>query len=348
MKQPNTPPLQSGSAARKLVLKALLLLLPFAGIVVLYFHDDPFMTLRRYPVYDSAVMLNEEMVGWNIYRNNRDSIPFNSFILGNSCTMAFPCRMWEQHLDPGDRAIRLFGNGESMRAIYLKLQALERDSAELKNVLLVLDGTSLSRSQVQSGYSFLLPPEVSGQSLVGVQLKLLQTFALPNFLFAYLRYRMTGTISSSMKYMNPYGRIRNPQNNDALNPRERLIDEQQEAYWRDRPKEFPPRPAQEVVAAPVIGDEQAQLLRQIAALLHRYRTKVRLIISPDYDQLKLNPADKAVLDHLFGRGVVFDFSGINAYTADYHNYYERGHYRPILGERLLQTVYEENEGRKSR
>ena len=141
MKQPNTPPLQSGSAARKLVLKALLLLLPFAGIVVLYFHDDPFMTLRRYPVYDSAVMLNEEMVGWNIYRNNRDSIPFNSFILGNSCTMAFPCRMWEQHLDPGDRAIRLFGNGESMRAIYLKLQALERDSAELKNVLLVLDGT---------------------------------------------------------------------------------------------------------------------------------------------------------------------------------------------------------------
>jgi len=294
------------------------------------------------------VMLNEEMVGWNIYRNNRDSIPFNSFILGNSCTMAFPCRMWEQHLDPGDRAIRLFGNGESMRAIYLKLQALERDSAELKNVLLVLDGTSLSRSQVQSGYSFLLPPEVSGQSLVGVQLKLLQTFALPNFLFAYLRYRMTGTISSSMKYMNPYGRIRNPQNNDALNPRERLIDEQQEAYWRDRPKEFPPRPAQEVVAAPVIGDEQAQLLRQIAALLHRHRTKVRLIISPDYDQLKLNPADKAALDHLFGRGVVFDFSGINAYTADYHNYYERGHYRPILGERLLQAVYEENEGRKSR
>ena len=238
--------------------------------------------------------------------------------------------------------------GGRMRAIYLKLQALERDSAELKNVLLVLDGTSLSRSQVQSGYSFLLPPEVSGQSLIGVQLKLLQTFALPNFLFAYLRYRMTGTISSSMKYMNPYGRIRNPQNNDALNPRERLIDEQQEAYWSDRPKEFPPRPAQEVVAAPVIGDEQAQLLRQIAALLHRHRTKVRLIISPDYDQRKLNPADKAALDHFFGRGVVFDFSGINAYTADYHNYYERGHYRPILGERLLQAVYEEDEGGKSR
>ena len=103
-----------------------------------------------------------------------------------------------------------------------------------------------------------------------------------------------------------------------------------------------------MVAAPVIGDEQAQLLRQIAALLHRHRTKVRLIISPDYDQLKLNPADKAALDHLFGRGVVFDFSGINAYTADYHNYYERGHYRPILGERLLQAVYEEDEGRKSR
>ena len=40
-----------------------------------------------------------------------------------------------------------------------------------------------------------------------------------------------------------------------------------------------------------------------------------------------------------GKENVFDFSGINEYTNDIHNYYERGHYRPILGARLLQKVY---------
>lgn len=43
-----------------------------------------------------------------------------------------------------------------------------------------------------------------------------------------------------------------------------------------------------------------------------------------------------ILKDIFGYENVFDFSGINEYTNDIHNYYERGHYRPILGALLLQ------------
>ena len=32
-------------------------------------------------------------------------------------------------------------------------------------------------------------------------------------------------------------------------------------------------------------------------------------------------------------------SGINEFTEDYHNYYEAGHYRPLLGNKLLERIY---------
>ena len=41
----------------------------------------------------------------------------------------------------------------------------------------------------------------------------------------------------------------------------------------------------------------------------------------------------------YGAENVYDFSGINEFTKDYHNYYESGHYRPSLGNKLLERIY---------
>ncbi|MBP7266283.1 MAG: histidine kinase, partial [Bacteroides sp.] len=52
------------------------------------------------------------------------------------------------------------------------------------------------------------------------------------------------------------------------------------------------------------------------------------------------PADVKTLKRFFGKRNVFDFTGINEYTEDIHNYYEPGHYRPALGKRLMEKIYE--------
>lgn len=328
---------------KQLAWKALLFTLPFWMVVALYYHDDPFMVLRRYAIYDSDVTLNEAYTGWNIYKNRRESLHINSFILGNSCTMAFPCGEWEKHLNENDHSVRLSGNAESMKAILLKLQALERDHAEIKNVLMILDRTSLAKTSLQSSFSFILPPDISRRNSFSIQMEFLQAFILPDFLFPYLKYRITGTVSPSMKYMNPYGRVRNSLNNDAINPRERMITQEGEAYWKNHQSEFPPRDGLERTAERAIYQPQRALLNEIADLLRTHHTSIRLIISPDYNQKKLHPADKEALDLIFGRGNVFDFSGINKYTADYHYYYEQGHYRPLLGVKLLDNIYNVSE-----
>lgn len=134
------------SAAMRFTMKLSILLTPFIALLVVYFLNDPFMVLRHYNRYDnSPVMLNEGYIGWQMYINNRDSIAFDSFIMGNSCTMAYQCHEWEKYLD-GGRAVRLFGNAESIAAISKKLQALERNGAEIKNLLLILDKESWGKT----------------------------------------------------------------------------------------------------------------------------------------------------------------------------------------------------------
>lgn len=85
-----------------------------------------------------------------------------------------------------------------------------------------------------------------------------------------------------------------------------------------------------------LWETQTELLKEIDQICRKHNTSVKIIISPDYNQISINPADVEILKDIFGYENVFDFSGINEYTNDIHNYYERGHYRPILGARLLQ------------
>ena len=105
------------NAAIRFMKKLFILFIPFIALLAVYFLDDPFMVLKNYERYDQTpVVLNEGHVGWQMYLNNRDTIPIDSYIMGNSCTMAYQCHEWEKYLH-GGRAVRLFGNAESLAAV---------------------------------------------------------------------------------------------------------------------------------------------------------------------------------------------------------------------------------------
>lgn len=333
------------NAAICFVAKLTMLFIPFIAALAVYFLSDPFMVLRHYERYDqSPVLLNEGYVGWQTYMNNRDSIPFDSYIMGNSCTMAYHCREWEKYLD-GGRAIRLFGNAESIAAISMKLQALDSEGAEIKNLLLILDKGALQNDRLLTGHTNILPPAISGISHFAFQEEFCQAFLYPSFLFPYLDYRIFHTYRPYMKgVINPYGPIRSPITNDMVNPREKMIEEEGEMYWEKRKNEFLKkescRDGKYKESPKVLWKKQIRILQEIEQICRKHNTSVKVIISPDYNQTNLNPADVQMLRSLFGTGNVFDFSGINEYTEDIHNYYEQGHYRPILGAQLMEKIYE--------
>ena len=144
------------NAAIRFMKKLFILFIPFIALLAVYFLDDPFMVLKNYERYDQTpVVLNEGHVGWQMYLNNRDTIPIDSYIMGNSCTMAYQCHEWEKYLH-GGRAVRLFGNAESLAAVCLKLKALDKAGATIKNLLLIIDKESLHNDRCLTGHSLSL------------------------------------------------------------------------------------------------------------------------------------------------------------------------------------------------
>ncbi|MFR7878069.1 MAG: hypothetical protein ACLU4J_17710 [Butyricimonas paravirosa] len=98
------------------------------------FYDDPFKVLREYKKYDNdPIFLNEDYIGWKTYKNYRDSLHFDSFILGNSCTMAFLTSDWEKYLN-GSKAIRLYGTAERLAAVHRKVMTLDKEEEHIANV----------------------------------------------------------------------------------------------------------------------------------------------------------------------------------------------------------------------
>jgi hypothetical protein len=89
----------------------------------------------------------------------------------------------------------------------------------------------------------------------------------------------------------------------------------------------------------VIGVEQKQLLEKIKEVLAEDHTNYKIVISPLYDQLKLNTNDLNYLYLEFGRQNVYDFSGINDITRDKYTYYENSHYRPFIASRIMDSIY---------
>lgn len=335
------------NAAIRFMKKLFILFIPFIALLAVYFLDDPFMVLKNYERYDQTpVVLNEGHVGWQMYLNNRDTIPIDSYIMGNSCTMAYQCHEWEKYLH-GGRAVRLFGNAESLAAVYLKLKALDKAGATIKNLLLIIDKESLHNDRCLTGHSNILPPAISGISSFKFQKEFCQAFFYPNFLFPYLDYKLFHTYRPYMKgVINPYGSTRNPVTNDVLNPREKMIKEEGDKYWENRKGEFTKekmknyRDGKYREAPQVLREKQINLLQEIKWICRKHDTDVKIIISPDYLQVNINPADVKTLKRFFGKRNVFDFTGINEYTEDIHNYYEPGHYRPALGKRLMEKIYE--------
>ena len=74
-------------------------------------------------------------------------------------------------------------------------------------------------------------------------------------------------------------------------------------------------------------------------ILVKNHTNFKIVISPLYDQRKLNPQDLSRLNEIFGPGHIYDFSGKNSFTGDYHNYYETSHYRLPVTDSIISMIY---------
>jgi hypothetical protein len=307
----------------------------FIGI---YLYCDPFMVLRKYSRYDmSDVYLSESMVGWRVYQQEKNTRHVNSFVMGNSCTQAFKCRQWQKYLGSDAVCMRFFDNGETIGGIEQKLQALDRDGASIKNVLMITDWDTFDNVQPHSGILHSMPPEADPtESYFQYQLRYIQKYLYPDFLFPFI-WHLCDSNHCTTGVIHNFGRIRDFITNDAINPKDKTIAKEGLSYWTIRKNLFPMR--RERIAHSVINFQVIKELADIRSICFRHHTKLEIVIGPNYKMARINPTDLKLLNIIFGSSSVHDYSGFNNLSGRVQNYYDVGHYRPLVGEEIMKEIY---------
>lgn len=326
--------------------KLLLFLVPLWLVIALYIILDPFKVIREYDSYyvdgkPTYVNVDHDYVSTQVFEKTHPLYHYDSFILGSSRSRFFPLEEWEKHIGNDCNGYHFDGSGETLYGVYRKLKYLD-DKSPLKHVLLIMDHELLEKAERKTTFLNYLAPQLDGHTF-DFQLTFLKTFCSPDMLEAYSTFKLTGVVPewAKKKYI-----LDDRPMNYRLKGNEMELREFEQAirkgtYYTDhRMKAFTPRDTtKQSYADRLITAKHLELLTGIQAILKKHHTDYKVVISPLYDQLKINKADLVTLKRIFGAEHVYNYSGINAYTNNYRNYYESSHYRPVVAIDIMNRIY---------
>jgi hypothetical protein len=330
----------------RLLYKVTLLGVPMLILLGVIFTSDPFKVIysHQFGNYynDQPYELNREYVSTELLLANYKHLPYNAFIFGSSRSFAYHCDSWQKFI--GDaRAFHYPAASENLYGIYSKIKFVDKLNLKFDHALVVLDYTAFGVNPRES-HLHISHPRVTGGSWSDFQLAFIKASFSRFFIIKYIDYRMSGKVRP---YMQDIFQIKkdsvriNPINNDYFfDAEDQQLKLDSDKFYRDRKALFPPRDsAQLSYAPPVIKEKQVEYLKEVKRIFDKHHTNYKIIISPLYDQVYLNPQDLGLLKEILGEQHVFDYSGVNDITNDMHNYYDWGHYRPHIAEFIMQEIY---------
>lgn len=331
---------------KKLFVLLLKFFTPLLVVLLLYLWADPFKVIWHYDsFYEShtkvSIPLNKDHVGTANYDNHYATEHYDSFIFGNSRSVIYKIDEWKKYIAANSKPYHYDAAGETLYGICKKIQYIDGKNEKINNVLLVLDHMILNRDKSLDGHLFVISPQLTGyKNFTDFHLQFLRTSFSHKFLPGYLEHQITGNVKP---YMYAATLNREEFLYDNLTNEMLLMVEHEIAaghfYTEERMKVFYKRDTVQAHAPAVIKENQKKLLAEIVGIFKKQGTKYKIIISPLYDQKKLNASDMAYLKEVFGSDNIADFSGISTITNDYRNYYESSHYRPHVATAILKEAY---------
>jgi|SRR6185436_5009812 len=336
----------------KLILKAFLFSLPVLILTGAYVWLDPFKVLYKYenymPLNEQYVTLNRDFVSTEVFRNNYPKYKYDSFIFGSSRSLFYEAADWLPYINTAkDKIFHFDASGESLYGIRQKINYLQKENVPVKNCLLVLDYLTLKKTVNQDGIIVRKHYLLSGESSLAFQFMFFKAYLDRKFIVAYLDMHFNHELKPYMrKIMNKRNWHYNPVNNE-LQQKTAEDEIKKGVYYERLSKGFKRKDTLTKVAPAIIGEVQLDYLNDIRRAFIKDSTVYKIIINPIYDQVYMNPEDVKKLKAIFGDGSVFDFSGKNKFTEDYHNFYDRSHYRPLVSREILKIIYSnDNQGEK--
>jgi hypothetical protein len=330
------------------MLRVLLALTPLLLTIAVYAICDPFEVLRNYYRYytDPNIVYNRDYISTEIFLANYRKEHYDSFIFGNSRSLAFQCGEWRRYIK-AKGVFHFDASGESLYGIYKKIIFLDRQGVGLSNCLLVLDEDTIMKIDNHSDHLGIKHPKVSQESVLSFQMEFLRAFMSPRFCYfiGYLDYKVHNKVRPRFSKLFMQSRVQYDSitNDMFLAELEDEIQRTGSQYYENKKGIFYKRERKEkTYTAKCIKTIQKEYFAEIKKIFDKHGTNYRIVINPAYDQCYFNIIDLNYLKNMFGGNYVFDFSGVNEYTNSVFNYYDISHYRPVIGRKILETVYQQN------
>jgi hypothetical protein len=330
--------------ARFIISGIIALIILLLGYLVL----DPYKVVKSYDSYydsnlTSSADLNRGYVSTSTFINNYKKENYNSFIFGNSRSIFYQVSDWKKYLSSQSNCFHFDAGLETLYGLLKKIEYIDSKNIEIKNALLVLDRDIIIQDKPQPGLLSIISPElVNNSNIIDFHLTHFKAFLSLKFLYQYIDFIITRVAKPFITKGSTWDEI--PRNYDISSNEirydylEELINDSK-YYTPVRLSVFHKRDTIEQYLPPVIKENQKIILNSIYEIFKKNKTEFKIIISPLYDQVKLNQIDLLYLNNLFGKNNVFDYSGINKYTNNYRNYYEILHYRPHVSREILNEIY---------
>ncbi len=332
---------------KKLIPKLIALSAPLLLLIGVYCLLDPFKVVHSYTNYypdnNNFVTINKDYVGVEIIKKQLNKYKYDSFIFGSSRSMFFEAKSWKKYIS-SDKIFHFDASGESLHGLSAKIRFMENENIPIKNAVIVLDVEVLKKIDDYPDYLYIKHPLLTGSSWLYFHYKHFESFSTFKFIKSYLDYYATHTYKPYMKdfIMNKRAMIYDSIKNEFyFKEIEGWIEKDPKGYYTYMKDVFYVRDSiQKTDSQVIVNETQMQMLNSIKDVLSRNRTNYKLIISPLYNEIKMNPKDIIILKTIFDSKNVFDFSGKSEITKVQSNYYENSHYRPNVAKLLLDSIYQ--------
>ncbi|HAF30838.1 MAG TPA: hypothetical protein DCG75_17500 [Bacteroidales bacterium] len=328
---------------RNLLKKLIFFSLPVIVFLLIYLVTDPFKILYDYNDYYSKndfVSLNRSVINTKTYIKNRGNIHYNSFIFGSSRTIAVKCKDWVEYLPDNAVPFHYDGNAENLSGINKKIKFIDTQSDTIKYALIFIDQMLLENS-INKGHLYIEYPGVSNESWVHYHTLFIKAFSNPKFFLGYFYFKYTGNYKKFMgskilklKYPNIWDPITSDLfigleteiKNDSLNYYSKLK-KLSELKYKVKPEVFLP------------NDTEIKLLNEIKEVFDKHQTKYKIVSNPFISQFPLCNKQKELLQNIFGKENVYDFSGKSQFSLHIDNFYDASHFRRKVAKEILKEIY---------
>lgn len=317
---------------------------PILVLLAVYLITDPFKTLRpfSFQYFDDT---NRDYLSSELFLRNDSIYHYNSFIFGSSRCCGFNTYHWKHYLPAESRQFMFQAWGETLTGIEQKIDYIDNIGDKIENAIILFDipGTFV-KNQLQKSPVTIKHYKFSGQTKLAFQFCLFYQFSQKpsKWITSIKEYNnhltkefYADTISNDWGMKNRYMDINIQPEKDSLSncsAKSRAVFMKQIEHKTDNDLQE---------SKPLITDAFNKQLVHIKDIFVKHGTDYKIVISPAYcyTHPRINAKDLVILQEVFEKEKVFDYSGKNDITTDCYNFSDPEHFGLSVGWQIIEDIY---------